>query len=271
MNNRDAFLRICLSPPGKGGWPLQKVREEARLRGLPITGTKKELCNLIADKLYPTIPPPPPEIILSNIPPAPVEECSFCCRVNNIRSKQKDISPITIYCRLPKSCNNCDSGKQYNIIGNTDQNNYAKEIFKSIVLDIETKDIYGSMIDRAKFYYQAKFITAEQRDQIIISINNYRLLYENFVDNVLNYNRYKEINGNEYINLTGSTNWADAIIILRNYFVSRFNEEFMNILSQFTKPEQTEYLQKYCENKSYNDCTLPCTPNKGIFKNTCTY
>ena len=224
--------------------------------------------------------PPPPRTLLSPPPtPVPQEEnkCTFCCEVKIIRSRHNRLVPS--YCGSAGGydgneivCANCKSAK-YDIEGDSDQQKFAREIFKDIVLDIEIKNIYTDMINRVNFSFENKFMTPEQRSMLINNINQYQQRYEEYIDDVINHNRYKPPAGSgaPYTYLTGSFDWAQAIIILRNWFVTHFQEEFQVILNSYQTPAQKELLRKYCRTKPYNKCGPPCAPNIGFLRDTCEY
>ncbi|CAH6419640.1 Hypothetical protein HVR_LOCUS713 [uncultured virus] len=230
------------------------------------------LSSIPPPPLLSSIPPPPPKEPLTQITRDEPERCNFCCEVNAVRARY-DWS-IPLYCGAVDAsvCRNCKHS-QYDIEGDDRQQEFAREIFRDIVLDIETKNIYGEMIKRVNFSFASKFITSEQQNKLINDINVYRQRFEDYVNDIINYNRYKPPAGSgiPYTNLTGSFDWAQAIIILRNWFITHFQEEFTNLLASYQTSDQRKFLQKYCTSKPYNKCPPPCTPDKGVFLDTCEY
>lgn len=239
----------------------------------PLPPLPMSQSNNIPIKLPSNMQLPPPIINNNNgIFRGKPGRCTFCCEIDKIRTRYD--GERAVYCENSdiRDCYNCRHS-QYNIEGNKEQQEFAREIFRDIVLDIETKNVYGGMMERVIFSFNAKYITMEQQDDLINSINLYRKRFEEYVDDVINFNRYKPpaSSGVEYSYLTGSFDWSQAIIILRNWFITRFQEEFTDLLSTYRTPKQKQYLQKYCKEKSYNDCPHPCTKDEGIFRNTCEY
>lgn len=291
MDAKATYINNCINQLSN-----DQLRIEAIYTGIDPTLPKERICEILSEKYYqlptpPSYPPPPIPIETNSLPivepfpsevlnyeipvpnylPPPIPQvCSFCCEVQTIRSRYKTNSPK--YCSENGSCAICQPSN-YNMAGTNDQIEFARDIFRGIVLDIETKNIYNDMVSKTNFLYNSNFMTPEQHANLINSIYLYKDRYEEFVNDVINDNRYKEpaSSGGSYIYLTGSFEWSQAIIILRNWFVTHFQEEFQSILSSYQSPSQEMLLNNYCKNLQGDKCEKPCTQQKGFRRNTCKY
>lgn len=291
MDAKSTYINNCINQLSD-----DQLQIEAVNYGLDPNLPKEHLCSLLSNYLY-TIPPPPnysppsiPNTIFSlpTIEPLPSQlltynpktpsydppfipnTCSFCCEIQSIRSRYN--SNDAKYCDTNGSCAVCRPSN-YNIDGSKEQLDFARDIFQGIVLDIETKNIYHNMLSKINFLYSNNYMTPEQYDELTYSVYLYQDRYEEFINDIINYNRYKEptSSGGDYIYLTGSFHWSQAIIILRNWFVTHFQEEFQQILDGYQSPSQQSYLTEYCKNKPLDQCNKPCSTQKRFGRTSCRY
>jgi hypothetical protein len=207
--------------------------------------------------------------------------CSFCCTVGRLRERRGE--PAASYCHgLPaaafvQECANCRP-QPLNLAVDQRFAVVVKTIFRTMVTDLEAKDIFGATARSVDVAWRGRTLTPQQHEAALAIVAGYRQAWELFVDDALNKNRFRPPSGGAYRELRGTTDWAEVMSTVFSHFVSRFGNEVNAAMGKFLEQtaQQRQALQDFCEHSTIDECDLSlCSVRSpallGLGRSRCAY
>lgn len=148
---------------------------------------------------------------------------------------------------------------------------FGFNIFEVFIKKNKANNIYDRERSRIIFLYDTKQLSNDDKNTLIVIINNFESIYNAFIDKVKTRRKFVDSNHSETQprDIKSSTDWAEAIIELQG-----ISFKFLQVLDanikQYTGPE---YISKVCAQTPYNECQFPCHKHKGLISldNKCSY
>lgn len=202
------------------------------------------------------------------------QTCNFC---RTIFTPNQLSNPIyqkrASYCK--SSCPLKKEDPRYSQAVKSECQNFMKGVFESFVADAERGvTIFGvktfdTLYNEVKREYQ--YLSDNEYTDLLDIIQEFEIQYGNYIDLVLNQNKFYEIaSSGGPKELKTPADWAAAIRNLNRILVLA-NQGIEGRLSMYLNKAATEKKIRECKKSPKNKCFRPCSTEGGYFGKTCTY